>query len=98
VGVKWTWWRGRFASQWRISLVLWIAALSRTKWISRSGGTLASTSSRNRRNSAAREAPADHRSRPDVQGREQARGAVAGVVVGAALHLGLLHGLLKIAG
>ena len=46
--------RGRLANQSRISLVLWLDALSMMTCMSRSAGTLRSTSSRNRRNSCAR--------------------------------------------
>ena len=52
--VKWTCQRGRLANQSRISLVLWLPALSMTICISRSAGTRAATVSRKRRNSLAR--------------------------------------------
>lgn len=54
VGVKWMCQRGRLANQSRMSLVLWLPALSMTRWMSRSAGTFRSTVSRKRRNSRAR--------------------------------------------
>ena len=54
VGVRWTWWRGRLASRSRIGLVSWVPALPSTRWMSSSGATRASISSRNLRDSLAR--------------------------------------------
>src|SRR5665213_3342282 len=54
VGVKWTCQRRRLANQARMSLVLWLDALTITTCMSNMDGTFRSTSSRNLRNSRAR--------------------------------------------
>src|SRR6185436_2071297 len=93
VGVKWTCQRDRLANQRRISLVLWLDALSMTTRMSRSVGTLRSISSRNLRNSGRGDAACnDDRSCLHVESGKQRRGAVALLVVGTTLNLAGSHG------
>ena len=84
----------RLANQSRISLVLWLEALSMTTWMSRSTGTLPSTSSRNLRNSldaVPRHAFADDLASLHVECGEQRRRAMALVIVDAPLDLARAH-------
>src|SRR5262245_16752318 len=73
-----------------MSLVLWVAELSSTRCTSRSGGRLASISSRKLAEldrAVAWEALADHLAGGHIERGKQAGGAVSNIVVGAPLGL-----------
>src|SRR3954447_11469075 len=88
VGVKWTTNRGWASSHLRMAGVLWVEALSRTRWTARWSGTSLSIVARNFLNSIARcrgcREPVTLTG-GDLQRREQRRGAMPVVVVGATL-------------